>query len=315
MAVPHDSDIIRRIPKVSPRKRKRGYQEIASFRTLRDVVSQKKSVREMEAASSSKRRRTTKKPRLVETVNSLPLNEFIDRYVPPCTIHIQPAQDNGDDYQEEKQTPRINSDDSQGYSIQIYTSSTIPKTHFDACFSLIKLTSAETYKNSRNGWSPAKKKAEMKLPDMCYLLLMRKPNGSNKLKEHMAPLGDDDLGGFLSFMTTYEDGLPVLYCYEIHLAPKLQRKGVGNKMMRIYENIGRNIGLEKAMLTVYKSNINGLKFYEQLGFVEDESSPRPMMLRNGHAMNFDYMILSKSLKGMAESQDIQSDRKNASNNV
>lgn len=31
------------------------------------------------------------------------------------------------------------------------------------------------------------------------------------------------ISGFLSFMPTYEDGLPVTYCYEIHLAPTVQR--------------------------------------------------------------------------------------------
>jgi hypothetical protein len=33
---------------------------------------------------------------------------------------------------------------------------------------------------------------------------------------------DSNVEGFVSLMPTHEDGYPVMYCYEIHLAPALQ---------------------------------------------------------------------------------------------
>ncbi|PGH10341.1 hypothetical protein GX51_00098 [Blastomyces parvus] len=244
-----------------------------------------------------------KRPQLVETVNALPLEEFINCYIPPrirdFTISV-PCK-----------TPTITD---QGrydtYSIEIHSSSSIPKTDLESCFLLVKLTSSEMYKHSTTGWSPVKKKNEMKLLDMRYMLLVRSTTPSspqpptptesdcqkNSDKRARTPqTGGRELGGFLSFMVTYEDDIEVLYCYEIHLAPELQHRGVGKMLLGYYEEIGRNIGLQKTMLTVFKANGPAIRFYERLGYGEDEFSPKPMKLRNGHTREYDYMILSKAI--------------------
>ncbi len=76
-----------------------------------------------------------------------------------------------------------------------------------ACFDLIEETSRKDYEPSSLGWKPAKKLAEMKSPDLRYILVK---NGAGGLR------------GFASLMPTYEDGQAVVYCYEIHLKPELQ---------------------------------------------------------------------------------------------
>ncbi|KMP07017.1 hypothetical protein CIRG_06698 [Coccidioides immitis RMSCC 2394] len=299
MALAAGSDITpQNEARLSTRKRK--YQEDICHSASADSLDIDKpcTPRKMNGAFTTKRPRRAKKPCLVETINSLSLDEFINRYVPPNvlghTIRVQCSPKT--DAQVTNAVGKVEDEPHEEYSVEIHTSSTLPKHYFDACFALIKFTSAEAYKNSRNGWSPAKKKVEMKLVDMRYMLLLRKKNEGQTSEVQEQSVEDSDLGGMLSFMTTYEDGLPVLYCYEIHLTPRLQHKGVGKQLMRIYEDIGQNIGLEKAMLTVYKSNKSGIKFYERLGYAEDEFSPRPMKLRNGHVKDFDYMVFSKPLK-------------------
>lgn len=102
--------------------------------------------------------------------------------------------------------------------------------------------------------------------------------------------------GFLSFMVTYEDGKEVIYCYEIHFLPKARGRGLGKMLMERMEGIGRLVGVEKAMLTVFKSNEAARRFYDTLGYQVDEYSPRPRRLRNGTVKEVDYIILSKNLR-------------------
>lgn len=125
----------------------------------------------------------------------------------------------------------------------------------------------------------------MRLPDLRYLLV--KPAASTAA---------DNVEAFLSFMITYEDGHEVVYCYEIHLLDHLQGCGLGKHLMGIMEEVGRKVGVEKGMLTVFLENEGALRFYKKLGYVEDDYSPRPRKLRSGVVKKPDYIILSKALK-------------------
>lgn len=195
------------------------------------------------------------------------------------------------------------------YLLDIYTAHSLPAADFEACFRLIELTSSKDYSGSSIGWSPSKKRKEMKLPDMRYLLLH--PNSS---RERVTAKGgtaisdtpdpaqspnERNILGFVSFMITYEDGKEVIYCYEIHLSPVVQGRGLGKLLMARFEEIGRRIGLEKAMLTVFKSNSTALRLYDRLGYSVDEYSPQPRTLRNGTVKEPDYLILSKPLQQTA----------------
>ena len=151
----------------------------------------------------------------------------------------------------------------------------------DACFALIALTSSQDYANSSTKWSPAKKRMEMRLPDLRYILLKENPSSPP--------------AGFLSFMLTYEDGLEVIYCYELHLAEQLRRCGLGARLVRVTEEVGRRVGVGKLMLTVFRANETALAFYQRLGYGVDEFSPEPRRLRHGVLKESDYLILSKSL--------------------
>lgn len=133
----------------------------------------------------------------------------------------------------------------------------------------------------------------MKLPDMKYLIVRSPPSGTDAADEPDSP---DTVLGFVSFMVTYEDGKEVIYCYEIHLSENARGKGLGKLLMGKMEEIGRRVGLEKAMLTVFKSNEMAREFYRRNGYVVDEYSPKPRRLRNGTVKEFGYEILSKSLK-------------------
>jgi len=279
--------------------------------------------------SNSKSKSRSKPLPLVERTNSLPLDQFIEKYVPQSSLEFKIPSPPSQQQQQSKpndDTSTRNDEDRQEqvdyyYTLDIHTAQSLPETDFQACFDLIELTSKDDYANSSIGWSPTKKRKEMKLPDMRYILLRpaqrqgavdnNSKNNDNDNNEDSGKVtegeGTDPEGekqqqqqkllGFLSFMVTYEDGKEVIYCYEIHLSPTLRGKGAGKHLMLLFEEIGRRVGLEKAMLTVFKSNTVARQFYERLGYDVDEYSPQPRRLRNGTVKEPDYLILSKGLKG------------------
>lgn len=210
-------------------------------------------------------------------------------------------QQQGENAVDASTNTNINTDNNNAvYTLDIHTAESIPESDFEACFALIELTSSKDYANSSIGWSPSKKKKEMRLPDMRYILLRRATASTTPPptteEQDQQQQQQQQLPGFLSFMVTYEDGKEVIYCYEIHLHPSTQGRGLGRQLMTLFEDIGQRVGLEKAMLTVFRANENAVQFYDLLGYVVDESSPQPKKLRNGTVKESDYLILSKRLR-------------------
>ena len=180
-----------------------------------------------------------------------------------------------------------------GYLICFDNSETIDDEDFERCFSLIESTSAATYKASSTGWSATKKRKEMRLLDMKYLILKSLSQQCHSVRSTGSRIGSTK--GFLSFMITVEDDREVLYVYELHLCEEMRGKGAGKWMMRQAERIGRRAGLEKTMLTVFRSNEAAIRFYKKLGYEKDKYSPEPRKLRGGKVKEADYLILSKNL--------------------
>ncbi|KAJ5206951.1 hypothetical protein N7491_002418 [Penicillium cf. griseofulvum] len=263
-------------------------------------------------------RRVSSKIPLVEQTNALSIGDFIAQYVTPPTQAEEPSKNDTIDQPHPSQTQP--QDMTLPPRVDVFSASTISADDLEACLDLIEQTSSEAYIASSAGWSRTKKWKEMKLPDMKYLILRGTPNDSSDSsgqvpekqrgivdnntpsspKESDEPISSSitssrNVAGFLSFMVTYEDGKEVVYCYEIHLSPAARGRGVGRLLMGQMERIGRAVGLEKAMLTVFKSNGIARRFYERLGYEVDEYSPRPRKLRNGTIKDVDYLILSKRL--------------------
>jgi N-alpha-acetyltransferase 40 len=199
---------------------------------------------------------------LVERVNGLSIEEFSQRYFP---------------YQEAKAI-----ESSTGFKITLTDWAGMRAGLRVACMDLIELTSAGHYKASEMGWSRSKKMKEMRHPAMRYMLLCQ----SQGHKEA-------ETGGFLAFMITEEDGYEIIYCYELHLQPRMQGMGTGKGLMELMEMIGAKVMVEKAMLTVFRSNERAVKAYQKWGYRPDQFSPEPRRLRDGTVKELTYIILSK----------------------
>jgi len=190
-------------------------------------------------------------------------------------------------------------------AISLESASTLSRPDLVSCFDLMASTCSADYADSSIGWSPAKKRKEMRLPDLRYLLLKQSTACS---KED----GTEEVVGFLSFMLTYEDGFEIVYCYEVHLRPYLQGKGIGKQLVLVMEEVGRSAKVKKAMLTVFVVNEAARKFYDNLGYEEDDFSPRPRKLRDGIVKRPNYTILSKPLMDQDEGeQEIRGKKRKA----
>lgn len=219
-----------------------------------------------------KNQNTMNTAKRVESANALSLRDVYDRFIPS-----ELKKEGSEPF-----TFKLPDSLTSTHTLYLETAETISKPNLTACFNLIDLTSSADYAASSMAWRPSRKRREMRLPDLRYLLV--------KSKAEIPAIE-----AFLSFMLTYEDGHVVVYCYEVHMVPSLQGKGLGRYLVGIMEQVGAKAGLEKAMLTVFVSNKGALGFYEKLGYTEDEYSPEPRKLRNGTVKMPDYVILSKAL--------------------
>lgn len=139
-------------------------------------------------------------------------------------------------------------------------------------FDLVSQNMRELYEASQWGWSENAKRKELVHRDAWYLVARSE--------------ADDSPVGFIHFRFDMDDGMSVLYCYELQLESRVQRRGLGSHLMRLLDQLAAHFRMCKTVLTVFKSNTGALAFYQKaLGYRIDETSPP------GDAA--DYVILSR----------------------
>ena len=75
--------------------------------------------------------------------------------------------------------------------------------------------------------------------------------------------------------------------------------------MGFHSTVAANLPpITKVMLTCFLANQRGLDFYTKLGFERDEISPVPRELRYGKIFTPDYVILSKPVHSVLDSEDV-----------
>lgn len=149
----------------------------------------------------------------------------------------------------------------------------------DWAFNLTKRNMQSKYEQCSWGWSDAKKLEELTDESAWYLIA--------KSVSDNIPLG------FSHFRFDMDEGIEVLYCYELQLEPFVQRKNLGKFMMQILELIAFKNNMRKVILTVLKNNQYS-KFFKAIGYEIDESSPM-----DDEEESFSYEILSKVNKRLA----------------
>ncbi|KAL9107942.1 MAG: hypothetical protein Q9227_007264 [Pyrenula ochraceoflavens] len=182
------------------------------------------------------------------------------------------------------------------------SSSELSPSEFSACFALFEQNSRRAYEASSWGWHPARKKKEMRLPDLKYFLLVESSSSSSSQLDGQCENRDASpdrsrIVAFLSFMPTYESGVPVLYIYELQIQRAYQGLKLGRTLISVTEALAKRIaGLRKMMLTVFRANEGARRFYERCGWrIDEDESPSPIGLRGGRGREIDYEIWCKDL--------------------
>ncbi|KAI0170506.1 acyl-CoA N-acyltransferase [Pestalotiopsis sp. NC0098] len=171
----------------------------------------------------------------------------------------------------------------QAYSISLTRAENTSLEDLKSCLNLIEETSKTHYVASSRGWKPRSKLTEMKSPEMRYIIVRD------------AAAAGGSIRGFTSLMPTWEEGEPVVYCYEIHLKPEMRGTGLGRHLMGFLGSIAKHTPtVEKVMLTCFTRNTDAFDFYKRLGFDIDEISPEPRKFRSREIVP-DYVIMSKSI--------------------
>ncbi|XP_050510510.1 N-alpha-acetyltransferase 40 [Diabrotica virgifera virgifera] len=148
----------------------------------------------------------------------------------------------------------------------------------DWAFNLTKKNMQLKYEQCTWGWSDSKKVEELTDEAAWYLV---------------AKSSDGTLLGFSHFRFDMDEGIEVLYCYELQLDSSFQRKGLGKFMMQVLELIAFKNTMKKVVLTVLKNNQYS-KFFKALNYELDESSPL-----DDEEDSYPYEILSKVNKRLA----------------
>lgn len=147
-------------------------------------------------------------------------------------------------------------------------------------FQLVAENMQALYEASHWGWSENAKRKELAHKDAWYLVARTSKEGAEEDGGAGEPVG------FVHFRFDMDGGMSVLYCYELQLEARVQRRGLGTHLMRLLDKIAAHFRMCKTVLTVFKSNTGALAFYQKaLGYRRDETSPE------GDAV--DYVILSR----------------------
>ncbi|KAM6551597.1 hypothetical protein CsatB_001405 [Cannabis sativa] len=114
------------------------------------------------------------------------------------------------------------------------------------------------------------KRREMAAPEARYIFVYEVPNGSpcetSKTSDGKRTITNclvdrGTMVGFAHFRFVREEGIPVLYVYELQLEARVRGMGLGKFLMQLLENIAQKSDMGAVMLTVQKSNFGAINFY------------------------------------------------------
>lgn len=157
----------------------------------------------------------------------------------------------------------------------------MPAELMDWAFGLLKSNMQTLYENSGWGWSDSKKRGEMSLADMRYIVARELASGRP--------------AGYLEFLGVVEDRGTVFYMYELQIEPDFHRKGLGKFLVQTFELFARRSRIDWIHLTVFTDNEAAVAFYKALKFVRDDEESPDLEQAAASGEPVRWMVMSKRL--------------------
>lgn len=92
-----------------------------------------------------------------------------------------------------------------------------------------------------------------------------------------ASIHKDEIAAFMMFRFTWDDedepDYPVLYLYELQVAPQFVRQGLGKYLLQYAMQLAEHFKMRKVVLTCLKNSTDAMAFYTKQGFHIDANSP------------------------------------------
>ena len=146
------------------------------------------------------------------------------------------------------------------------------------------------------GWDRNVKMKELFHPASRFIIVSKTEHGQGLeqgqgQRETVQSLQAENIVAFTMYRFDWDDEdepeHPVLYCYELQVAPDSRGHGFGRFLMSLLVTIADKLRMWKVMLTCLKHNAPAMAFYLHCGFGIDANSPSSF----GHAEE-EYEILS-----------------------
>lgn len=99
------------------------------------------------------------------------------------------------------------------------------------------------------------------------------------------------LAGFVHYRFLVDDGVDVVYVYELQISTGAQRQGIGKLLLMCAELLARKADMQGVLLTVHKQNTAAMGFYTKLKYVPAWTDPTALDPLG--ADEYDYRILGK----------------------
>lgn len=163
--------------------------------------------------------------------------------------------------------------DGEIISFETYWATHLSNEQTEWVFDLFKQNMFHLYSMSQWGWDPESKKQELTATTARFII------AKNERGENI---------GYTHYRFDMDHNSSVIYCYEIQVIEKYQKKGVGTLLIQTLETLAEKTGMDKVMATVFAFNEKSLGFFHKLGYETDPSCPDENQGR-------DYLILSKPI--------------------
>jgi ribosomal protein S18 acetylase RimI-like enzyme len=169
--------------------------------------------------------------------------------------------------------------DRNGIKGSLVAAKKCPEELEEFAFNLIEKHMKDIYEETW-GWDPDAKAAELYEPSARFIFAVPDADPPYPL-------------AFIHYRFEMNDAVTAAYIYDVHVADEAIRKGLGKLLVQAVEFISLKLKLDAVLVTVFKANQGGFRFFQNLKYIPHSSSPSISDRDSAH--EYHHEILYKSL--------------------